>query len=79
MTAFMHRPSRTAFLGPLIVLPLLSAVFVAAVSLLTLRSWGFSIAAGVVVFFGSFLALAIISLTVDPGGSRASDDDPARE
>lgn len=79
MKACMHRTSRKAFLGPLIVLPLLCAVFFTAVSLLTIRSWGFSVAAGVVVFFASFIALAVVYVTVDPGGPAASDGEVDQE
>lgn len=75
----MHRTSRKAFLGPLIVLPLLCALFFTAVSLLTIRSWGFSVAAGVVVFFGSFLALAVVYMTLDLGDPPASDREVDQE
>ncbi len=47
-------------------------MFFAAVTLMTTRAWGFSVASGVVVFFGSFVVLAIMYLFVDVADSDES-------
>ncbi|MGF2950675.1 hypothetical protein [Microbacterium sp.] len=66
------RSIRLSDLWPLLVLPTLSAVFFAAVVLMTTRAWGLSVISGVLVFFGSFFVLAIVYLAV--GVARAPDE-----
>ncbi|MDQ0729140.1 hypothetical protein [Microbacterium sp. W4I20] len=79
MKASTRQASRKAFVFPMFGLPLLSAGFFSAVSLLTIRSWGFSVVSGVVVFFVSLLAVAVACVTVDLDGPPDSDRETDRE
>ena len=65
----MSDRSADGLLRPLVVLPPLAGMFFAAVTLMTTRAWGFSVVSGVVVFFGSFVVLAIMYLFVDVADS----------
>lgn len=82
----MSHHSLDGLLRPLVVLPPLAGMFFAAVTLMTTRTWGFSVASGVVVFFGSFVVLAIMYLFVDvadsgerrAGAGRYQDSEQSR-
>lgn len=65
----MSHHSVDGLLRPLVILPPLAGMFFAAVTLMATRAWGFSVVSGVVVFFGSFVVLAIMYLFVDVADS----------